>query len=65
MRVSSTYESTATSASITAAAASGRICMAQHTPPPRDYLIEFEDETEATGKSEPMRCPQKYVLRLN
>uniref|UniRef100_A0A7S4BC18 SGF29 C-terminal domain-containing protein n=1 Tax=Chrysotila carterae TaxID=13221 RepID=A0A7S4BC18_CHRCT len=30
----------------------------------RDYLIEFEDENEASGRSEPMRVPQKYVLRL-
>ena len=44
-----------------------------HTPPSlnqpnsqqrRDYLIEFEDENEASGRSEPMRVPQKYVLRL-
>ena len=34
------------------------------SPPPRDYLVEFEDESEASGKSEPMRVPQKYVLRL-
>ena len=31
-------------------------------PPPRDYLVEFEDESEASGKSEPMRVPQRYVL---
>ena len=42
-----------------------------HTPPsetgpdaPRDYIVEFEDESEASGKGEPMRVPQKYVLRL-
>jgi hypothetical protein len=41
-----------------------------HTPPsemkapPRDYIVEFEDEAEASGKGEPMRVPQKYVLRL-
>ena len=41
-----------------------------HTPPsemdepPRDYLVEFEDESEASGKSEPMRVPQKYVMRM-
>ena len=29
----------------------------------RDYLIEFEDENESSGRSEPMRVPQKYVLR--
>jgi len=34
------------------------------TAPPRDYLVEFEDESEASGKSEPMRVPQKYVLSL-
>jgi len=37
---------------------------AMPNPPPRDYLVEFEDESEASGKSEPMRVPQKYVLRL-
>jgi len=30
----------------------------------RDYMIEFEDENEVTGRSEPMRVPQKYTLRL-
>ena len=44
-----------------------------HTPPSqntpndeqrRDYLVEFEDENEASGRSEAMRVPQKYVLRL-
>jgi len=44
-----------------------------HTPPSmsqpnsqqrREYLIEFEDENELSGRSEPMRVPQKYVLRL-
>ena len=30
----------------------------------RDYLIQFEDENEASGLSEPMRVPQKYVLPL-
>lgn len=42
-----------------------------HTPPsqmadgpPRDYLVEFEDEAEASGRGEPMRCPQRYVLAL-
>ena len=41
-----------------------------HTPPsersmtpPRDYLIEFEDESEISGLSDAMRVPQKYVLR--
>jgi hypothetical protein len=42
-----------------------------HTPPsrmgdhpPRDYLVEFEDEAEASGRGEAMRVPQRYVLRL-
>ena len=44
-----------------------------HTPPSenllnelerRDYLVEFEDENEASGRSEPMCVPQRYVLRL-
>ena len=32
--------------------------------PPRPYLVEFEDDSEASGRSEPMKVPQKYVLRL-
>ena len=32
--------------------------------PPIDYLVEFEDESEASGMGEPMRVPQKYVVRL-
>ena len=43
-----------------------------HTPPsqmagaaPKDYLVEFEDDSEASGKGEPMRVPTKYVLRLS
>jgi len=45
-----------------------------HTPPsemqgaaagaPREYLVEFEDESEASGKSEPMRVPTKYIMRM-
>jgi len=44
-----------------------------HTPPSqletnaqgrRDYMIEFEDESEITGRSDPIRVPQKYTLRL-
>ena len=42
-----------------------------HTPPsqmggepPRDYLVEFEDEGEPTGRGEAIRCPQRYVLAL-
>ena len=42
-----------------------------HTPPsemaggpPKDYLVEFEDESEASGKSEPMRVPTKYIMRM-
>jgi len=42
-----------------------------HTPPsemaggpPKAYLVEFEDESEASGKSEPMRVPTKYVMRM-
>ena len=26
--------------------------------------VEFEDEAEASGRGEPMRCPQRYVLAL-
>ena len=33
--------------------------------PPRDYLVEFEDEEAATGKSEPMRVPQKFVVKMD
>ena len=40
-----------------------------YTPPserrhavPRDYMIEFEDEDEQTGRGEPTRVPIKYVL---
>ena len=43
-----------------------------HTPPsqmpglpPKDYLVEFEDDSEASGKSEPMRVPLKYIVRLS
>ena len=32
--------------------------------PPRDYLVEFEDENEPTGRGEALRCPQRYVLAL-
>jgi len=39
-----------------------------HTPPAsrrqRDYLVEFEDESEPTGRSEATNVPQKYVLRI-
>ena len=39
-----------------------------HTPPSmrrqRDYLVEFEDESEPTGRGEPTAVPQKYVLRI-
>lgn len=44
-----------------------------HTPPSQlpptpqqrhDYLIEFEDENEVSGRSEAIRVPQKYTLRL-
>mmetsp|Transcript_44342 Transcript_44342/g.116511 ORF Transcript_44342/g.116511 Transcript_44342/m.116511 type:complete len:414 (+) Transcript_44342:18-1259(+) len=42
-----------------------------HTPPSemsdgptKAYLVEFEDESEASGKSEPMRVPTKYVMRM-
>jgi SAGA-associated factor 29 len=31
-------------------------------PPPKAYLVEFEDESELTGRSEPMPVPQKYVV---
>ena len=40
------------------------------TPPPppiigrREYLVEFEDENEISGRGEPTRVPQKYVLVL-
>jgi hypothetical protein len=52
-----------------ACAAAPRQALVHTTPssiggaPPRDYLVEFEDESEASGKSEPMRVPQKYVIR--
>jgi SAGA-associated factor 29 len=39
-----------------------------HTPPSlrrqRDYLVEFEDESEPSGRSEAQNVPQKYVLRI-
>ena len=42
-----------------------------HTPPsemaggpPKDYLVEFEDESEESGRSAPMRVPTKYILRM-
>ena len=42
-----------------------------HTPPSqmpsdgeRHYIVEFEDETEPSGRGEPTRVPQKYVLKL-
>ena len=39
-----------------------------HTPPSarrqRDYLVEFEDENEPTGRGEATNVPQKYVLPI-
>jgi hypothetical protein len=32
--------------------------------PPKDYLVEFEDESEESGRSAPMRVPTKYILRM-
>ena len=30
----------------------------------RDYLVEFEDENEPTGRGEATNVPQKYVLPI-
>ncbi|KOO26260.1 hypothetical protein Ctob_008309 [Chrysochromulina tobinii] len=37
---------------------------AESSGPPKDYLVEFEDESEESGRSAPMRVPTKYILRM-